>query len=97
MDAVDVDAIGVRGELIALGQVRCIAHAGDPRNWAGSASNGFRSTATDDTWLDERYDGLLEAYCSTLVRGIAPERLLRDLGAEPTMRVTGVEAPAEPS
>ncbi|MGW7404442.1 DUF6461 domain-containing protein [Streptomyces sp. NPDC054833] len=55
------------------------------------------TTATDYTWLDERYDGLMEAYCITLVKGIAPEQLLRDLGAEPTMRVTGVEALSEPS
>lgn len=55
------------------------------------------TTATDYTWLDERHAALMEAYCVTLVRGIAPERLLQELGAEPTLRVTGAEALCEPA
>ncbi|MFE0513903.1 DUF6461 domain-containing protein [Streptomyces sp. NPDC058964] len=55
------------------------------------------TTATDYAWLDERYAALMEAYCVTLVEGIAPEELLRELGAEPDERISGVEALAEPS
>ncbi|MGW4568263.1 DUF6461 domain-containing protein [Streptomyces sp. NPDC004561] len=55
------------------------------------------TTAADYGWLNERYKDLLEAYCLTLVRGIAPGELLRELGAEPDETVTGVAELSEPS
>ncbi|MEU8969921.1 DUF6461 domain-containing protein [Streptomyces monashensis] len=58
--------------------------------------NGI-TTAADYGWLKERYQGLLEAYCLTLVEDMTPERLLRELGAEPDGQVTGVAGLAEPS
>ncbi|MET7483718.1 DUF6461 domain-containing protein [Streptomyces sp. NPDC005538] len=48
------------------------------------------TTADDYTWLEEQYASLMEAYCVTLVRGITPEELLKELGAEPGLRVKGV-------
>ncbi len=44
--------------------------------------NGI-TTAADYGWLKERYQGLLEAYCLTLVENITPDQLLRELRAEP--------------
>jgi hypothetical protein len=58
--------------------------------------NGI-TTAADYGWLKERYQSLLEAYCLTLVEDMTPERLLRELGAEPDGQVTGVADLAEPS
>lgn len=55
------------------------------------------TTATDYTWLDEQHAVLMEAYCITLVRGITPGELLHALGAEPDIRVTGVEALRQPT
>ncbi|MBK3576961.1 hypothetical protein JHN63_24800 [Streptomyces sp. MBT65] len=55
------------------------------------------TTADDYTWLRERYASLMEAYCVTLVRAITPDRLLHELGAEPGIRVSGVQALREPS
>jgi hypothetical protein len=55
------------------------------------------TTATDYAWLEERYADLTEAYCITLVRGLTPAELLQRLGAEPEVRVTGVEGLCEPS
>lgn len=55
------------------------------------------TTAADYGWLKEQYKDLLEAYCVTLVKGLAPEELIRELGAEPDERVTGVADLAEPS
>ncbi|WP_164904723.1 DUF6461 domain-containing protein [Streptomyces cyaneus] len=55
------------------------------------------TTAADYAWLEELYEGLLEAYCVTLVRGQTPQELLRQLGAEPAPRITGVDGLHEPS
>jgi hypothetical protein len=55
------------------------------------------TTAADYAWLEEQYEDLLEAYCVTLVRGLTPEQLLRQLGAEPRGRITGVDGLHEPS
>ncbi|MEV6512013.1 DUF6461 domain-containing protein [Streptomyces sp. NPDC051642] len=54
------------------------------------------TTADDYTWLQTQHAPLMNAYCVTLVRAITPERLLHELGAEPDIRVTGVEALHEP-
>jgi hypothetical protein len=56
-----------------------------------------KTTAADYLWIRERYASLTEAYCLTLVQDITPERLLQELGAEPVLRVTGVEGLGEPS
>ncbi|WP_284438009.1 DUF6461 domain-containing protein [Streptomyces sp. TUS-ST3] len=55
------------------------------------------TTAADYGWLKERYQLLLEAYCVTLVRGLGPEELLRELGAEARIHLVGVEALSGPS
>ncbi|MEU6144862.1 DUF6461 domain-containing protein [Streptomyces sp. NPDC047081] len=55
------------------------------------------TTAADYGWLKERYEFLMEAYCMTLVQGLAPEELLRRLGAEPRGRIVGVDGLSEPS
>lgn len=34
------------------------------------------ATAADYTWFDDRFPGLAEAYCLTLVRGPSPEEML---------------------
>jgi hypothetical protein len=53
------------------------------------------ATAADYAWLEERFPDLLEAYCITLVRGIAPEEVLRRLGAPEARRITGVDGLTE--
>lgn len=55
------------------------------------------TTAADYAWLEERHENLMQAYCVTLVRGLTPEELLRELKAEPGPRITGVEGLCEPS
>ncbi|MER5212777.1 DUF6461 domain-containing protein [Streptomyces sp. NPDC002838] len=55
------------------------------------------TTAADYAWLEERYAHLMVAFCVTLVRGLTAEELLQRLGAEPEVRVTGVEPLSEPS
>ncbi|MFF4016864.1 DUF6461 domain-containing protein [Streptomyces sp. NPDC001843] len=55
------------------------------------------TTAADYAWLDKDHPELMEAYCVTLVRGLTPEQLLRELGSEPRTRITGVAALAEAS
>ncbi|WP_030321307.1 DUF6461 domain-containing protein [Streptomyces sp. NRRL B-3229] len=55
------------------------------------------TTATDYAWLEDGYELLMEAYCLTLVRGLTPAELLRELGAEGGQRITGVDALGEPS
>ena len=55
------------------------------------------ATATDHLWFGEDFDDLYEAYCITLVRGIAPEALLSRLGATQQIRVTGVHELIEPA
>ncbi|MDH6520325.1 hypothetical protein M2163_002693 [Streptomyces sp. SAI-135] len=55
------------------------------------------STAADYAWLKERYRFLMEAYCVTLVRDIAPEGLLGELGAEGHGRVVGVDGLSGPA
>lgn len=47
------------------------------------------ATAADYAWLDEDLPGLTEAYCLTLVRGLAPEEVLRRIGAREGLRITG--------
>ncbi|MET9969264.1 DUF6461 domain-containing protein, partial [Streptomyces sp. NPDC006356] len=54
------------------------------------------TTAADYAWLRERYAHLMEAYCVTLVRGLAPEALLTELKAEPEPGLTGVDALSGP-
>ncbi|MDI5911106.1 MULTISPECIES: DUF6461 domain-containing protein [Streptomyces] len=55
------------------------------------------TTATDYGWLKERYALLLEGYCITLVRDIAPEELLEELGADGRSRIVGVAGLSGPS
>ncbi|WP_369168047.1 DUF6461 domain-containing protein [Streptomyces sp. R28] len=55
------------------------------------------TTAADYAWLETRYPHLTEAYCVTLVRGLAPEALLTELKAAPKPGLTGVDALVEPS
>jgi hypothetical protein len=55
-----------------------------------------KATAADYAWLDEQYGHLMEAYCVTLVGGLTPEALLRELKAEPEPGLTGVDALNEP-
>jgi hypothetical protein len=50
------------------------------------------ATAKDYLWLKERFPELAEAYCVTLVRGLAPAALVERLGATYAGRViTGVD------
>lgn len=56
-----------------------------------------KTTAADYAWLEDGYELLTEAYCLTLVRGLTPAELLRELGAEGRQRITGVDALGEPS
>ncbi|MFF5499041.1 DUF6461 domain-containing protein [Streptomyces aquilus] len=55
------------------------------------------ATVADYAWLEEQYEGLMEAYCVTLVRGLKAGELLSTLEAEPAGRLTGVEALFDPS
>jgi hypothetical protein len=55
------------------------------------------TTAADYAWLEERYEDFMEAFCVTLVRGLSPEELLGELGAEGYVRTTGVDGLYEPS
>jgi Family of unknown function (DUF6461) len=51
------------------------------------------ATADDYTWFPVLFPGLAEAYCLTLIRGVAPEELLSHLGAQlPPRQITGIEA-----
>ncbi|MGW2487278.1 DUF6461 domain-containing protein [Streptomyces sp. NPDC001606] len=54
------------------------------------------TTAADYRWLREEHAPLLEAYCVTLVKGLAPEQLLKELKAEKEGSVTGVAELEEP-
>ncbi|MFK4226226.1 DUF6461 domain-containing protein [Streptomyces sp. NPDC019890] len=56
------------------------------------------ATATDHLWFGEDFDDLCEAYCITLVRGMAPEALLsRPRATQQTgsRRTTGVRLTRE--
>lgn len=53
------------------------------------------TTAADYAWIRERDE--YETYCVTLVEGLAPEELLRTLGVESGMRITGVDGLIKPS
>ncbi|QGN45545.1 hypothetical protein GKC29_00850 [Micromonospora sp. WMMC415] len=55
------------------------------------------TTASDYTWFSDRFPGLLEAYCLTLVKGLTPTGLLDRLGAREECRVTGAENLIEPA
>jgi hypothetical protein len=55
------------------------------------------ATATDYAWFDDRPDGLSEAYCLTLARGLTAEEFLTRARARPDRRRTGVAALFEPS
>ncbi|MFF5480610.1 DUF6461 domain-containing protein [Streptomyces sp. NPDC012935] len=55
------------------------------------------TTAADYAWLEERHEALMQAYCVTLVRGLTPLELLRELKARPGPRITGVDGLCEPS
>ncbi|WP_405795321.1 DUF6461 domain-containing protein [Streptomyces sp. NBC_01506] len=49
------------------------------------------TTAQDYTWLEERFPGLTEANCVTLIHGLPPDALLRRLGATEETRFVGVD------
>ena len=55
------------------------------------------ATALDYTWFSDRFPGLAEAYCLTLVKGLTPAGLLGRLGAREECRVTGAEELLEPA
>lgn len=55
------------------------------------------ATAADFTWFDDRFPGLAEAYCITLVRGMAPEELLERLRATDPIHLKGAESLVEPA
>jgi len=54
-------------------------------------------TAEDYLWFEERFPGLAEAYCLTLVKGLTPGDLLSRLGTSEQVRLTGVEELLEPA
>jgi hypothetical protein len=54
-------------------------------------------TAADYAWFEDRPEGLFEAYCLTLARGLAPEEFLARVGARPRPALTGVEGLFAPS
>ncbi|MEU3528881.1 DUF6461 domain-containing protein [Streptomyces sp. NPDC038707] len=53
------------------------------------------TTAADCTWFEERFPDLAEAYCFTLVRGLAPAELLRRLDGREEPALTGADAVVE--
>ncbi|MEU2611360.1 DUF6461 domain-containing protein [Micromonospora sp. NPDC007271] len=55
------------------------------------------AAASDYTWFADRFPGLMEAYCLTLVNGLTPSGLLDRLGAREECRVTGAEELLEPA
>ncbi|MDJ0345055.1 DUF6461 domain-containing protein [Streptomyces sp. H10-C2] len=55
------------------------------------------ATAADFTWLDERFPGLAEAYCITLVRGLTPGEFMARLRATGEIHLKGAEALVEPA
>ncbi|MFJ9678445.1 DUF6461 domain-containing protein [Streptomyces sp. NPDC101194] len=55
------------------------------------------ATAHDYLWFGRHFPFLAEAYCVTLVRGPAPDALLKRLGATELRRVTGVDDLTEPA
>jgi hypothetical protein len=55
------------------------------------------ATAADYTWFSQRYPGLAQAFCFTLVRGLTPTELLHRLGAREQIRLTGVDELVEPA
>ncbi|MFJ6572328.1 DUF6461 domain-containing protein [Streptomyces sp. NPDC091292] len=54
-------------------------------------------TATDYRWFEERFPGLAEAYCITLVRDLSPTDVLARLGGRTEPARTGVTAMVEAS
>jgi uncharacterized protein DUF6461 len=55
------------------------------------------ATAADYRWFEERPEGLAEAYCLTLVRGLTATEFLARLFARPERQRVGVAALFEPS
>lgn len=55
------------------------------------------TTAAGYAWFSEQYEELMEAYCITLVQGLAPEELLGALGVGSASRIAGVAGLGEPS
>ncbi|WP_406273069.1 DUF6461 domain-containing protein [Actinacidiphila glaucinigra] len=55
------------------------------------------TTAAGYAWFREQYEELMEAYCITLVQGLAPEELLGALGVRSASRIAGVAGLGEPS
>ncbi|MCY9783350.1 DUF6461 domain-containing protein [Nocardiopsis sp. EMB25] len=53
------------------------------------------STAADYLWFEEDFPDLAEAYCLSLVRGLAPAEVLRRLDGRPEPSLTGAEAVTE--
>ncbi|QNP73732.1 hypothetical protein IAG44_32590 [Streptomyces roseirectus] len=51
----------------------------------------------DYDWFSERFPALADAYCLTLLRGLTPEGMFRELGVEPGARIVGVDGLLEPS
>ncbi|MCC3767904.1 DUF6461 domain-containing protein, partial [Streptomyces sp. UNOC14_S4] len=50
------------------------------------------ATAADYVWFEEGFPELAEAYCFTLVRGVAPDELLRRLGGREEKTPGGLDA-----
>ncbi|MER5605532.1 DUF6461 domain-containing protein [Micromonospora tulbaghiae] len=55
------------------------------------------ATASGYAWLTDRFPGLMEAYCLTLVEGLTPGKLLDRLGARQESRVRGTAELLEPA
>ncbi|MFC7307786.1 DUF6461 domain-containing protein [Streptomyces monticola] len=62
-----------------------------------TTSETSAATAADYRWLKERFSGLAEAYCLSLVRDRTPDELLSHIGATPYIHVKGVEELLEPA
>lgn len=54
-------------------------------------------TASDYMWFEDRPEGLSEAYCLTLAKGLAPTEFLRRIGSRPERQLHGIDALFEPS
>jgi hypothetical protein len=59
--------------------------------------NGMNATAADYAWFTERLEGLSDAYCLTLARGLTPAQFLARLNARPDIPRTGIDGLFEPS
>jgi hypothetical protein len=55
------------------------------------------ATASDYMWFEDRPEGLSEAYCLTLARGLTPAEFLRRIGSHSEWQLQGIDALFEPS